>query len=204
MDTEKERRADMRLQTLKMLKQNIVSACLRGAWVDHDAVLCPDSFLHWATQLLEGLKEMEADAQLIKTEKPAELLSVQKILVQILSFLAKMILTSPCYPSLCEFKGILDAFLPLVNDFIEDEKRAMFKLIEALANIGPESDDTVSFKNVSVFVSTKFTDSKCYSSYVQHMVAKNIARAREEVDLGKKASTSSPAARHAEQVVARC
>ena len=114
------------------------------------------------------------------SERAAESQSVQKIASSVVSFLAKTVAASPCYPSLCEFGGIFTRAMPLAGEFLEPQKRAECLLIEKLAAIGADSNATLSSDGVSVFVSRPFFAGGCYHSFVAHRAKKILAVAKAE------------------------
>ena len=80
---------------------------------------------------------------------------------------------SQCYPDWCHFKGILPKLSALAAEEFSDE----CKILENLAATGADSNDFPSTDGVSVFATTAFFVSPCYTSFVNHRVKTTLDQA---------------------------
>ena len=145
----------MQIGTLRQLRASLIGAVAKGNWVDVPGNLLKESFFYYAEQTVLAVTEMKKFA----TEGAKETGEVQKVEViaaDILVFLMKALTSSPVYPDICHFKGVLSEALELAGDQIDENKRKELFLICELADIGTGSEKAFSTGDASVFVSQTF------------------------------------------------
>ena len=87
--------------TLRMLKQGIDVAHLKGVWTHAKDAIRPSSVLFGTEELYKALLDIIASSR----ADPAELKFVQGICHNIFKFLSKLVRTSDCYPAICDVSG---------------------------------------------------------------------------------------------------
>ena len=84
--------------------------------------LLEESFFYYAKQTVLAITEMQKFAAEGANET-GEVQKVQAIVADILAFLVKSLTTSPVYPAICHFKGVLSDAMQLAGDQFDENKK---------------------------------------------------------------------------------
>ena len=141
------KKARAQMETLKMLKTNMLDAVAANKWVHREGTLSPSSVHHWVGVTVCAVEELA-------TEKPDDA-TAQRICSKFTEFPVQLLTKHPVYPALVKFAGIIPRLLAICGPGIDAQHRDDGLLIRQLACIGEESDAVLDLSGISYFTAAQ-------------------------------------------------